>query len=158
MGGEFGQWREWTDEGPLDWGLLSESDHRGLLQLVGDLNRAYRDLPALWERDHDPQGFRWVDANNADANLLSFVRYAADDTPLVCVVNMSPIPRDDQRFGMPQAGRWRELMNTDADAYGGGNLGNMGVITAEPTPWHGMTASAAVFVPPLATLWLVPDD
>ncbi len=158
MGGEFGQWREWTESRQLDWDLLSEPDHRGLRQLVGDLNRTYRDTPALWDRDHDPQGFRWIDANNADANLLSFVRYAADRSPMVCIVNLSPVPRDDQRFGMPQPGRWRELMNTDADTYGGGNLGNMGVITAETEPWHGMTASAAVFIPPLATLWLVPDD
>ncbi|CAN5906788.1 hypothetical protein BH23ACT10_BH23ACT10_29030 [soil metagenome] len=158
MGGEFGQWREWSEERQLDWDLLSEPDHAGLRQLVGDLNRTYRGLPPLWERDHDPQGFRWIDANNADANMLSFVRYAADDTPMVCVVNLSPLSRDDQRFGMPQAGRWRELLNTDAGTYGGGNLGNMGVITAESTAWHGMTASATIFVPPLATLWLVPDD
>ncbi|MBW3606051.1 MAG: 1,4-alpha-glucan branching protein GlgB [Actinobacteria bacterium] len=158
MGGEFGQWREWSEARQLDWDLLSESDHAGLRQLVADLNGVYREQPALWERDHDPQGFRWIDANNADANLLSFVRYAADDSPMVCVVNLSPIPCDDQRFGMPQAGRWRELMNTDADAYGGGNLGNMGAITAEAAPWHGMTASASIFVPPLATLWLIPDD
>jgi 1,4-alpha-glucan branching enzyme len=158
MGGEFGQWREWSDDRPLDWDLLAEADHRGLRHLVGDLNHSYRELPALWERDHDPQGFRWIDANNADANLLSFVRYGADGQPLVCIVNLSPIPRGDQRFGMPQAGRWRERLNTDAESYGGGNLGNLGAIEATDEPWHGMTASAMVFVPPLATLWLVPED
>ncbi|HSJ43653.1 MAG TPA: 1,4-alpha-glucan branching protein GlgB [Euzebyales bacterium] len=158
MGGEFGQWREWSEDRPLDWDLLAEADHRGLRHLVGDLNHAYRELPSLWERDHDPEGFRWIDANNADANLLSFVRYSADGQSLVCIVNLSPVPRDDQRFGMPQAGRWRERLNTDAESYGGGNLGNMGVIEATDEPWHGMTASAQVFVPPLTTLWLVPDD
>jgi len=158
MGGEFGQWREWSEDRPLDWDLLSEADHRGLRHLVGDLNHAYRDLPSLWERDHDPQGFRWIDASNADANMLSFVRYGADGQPLVCIVNLSPVPRDDQRFGMPQAGRWRERLNTDAESYGGSNLGNMGAIEATDEPWHGMTSSAEVFVPPLATLWLVPDD
>jgi 1,4-alpha-glucan branching enzyme len=157
MGGEFGQWREWDDSTELDWGLLSEHDHRGLQQLVGDLNHIYRDAPALWHRDHEPEGFQWIDASNADANMLSFVRFADDGTPLVCIVNLSPVPRDDQRFGLPRAGRWRELLNTDADVYGGGNLGNMGAIVAEHHPWHGMTASAMVFLPPLATLWLVPD-
>ena len=157
MGGEFGQWREWDDSSELDWHLLEEHDHRGLQRLVGDLNRTYRDTPSLWHRDHDPEGFQWIDASNADANMLSFVRYADDGAPLVCIVNLSPVPRDDQRFGLPRAGRWRELLNTDADIYGGGNLGNMGVIVAEHHPWHGMTASAQVYVPPLATLWLVPD-
>jgi 1,4-alpha-glucan branching enzyme len=157
MGGEFGQWREWDEATGLDWHLLGEDDHRGLQQLVGDLNRTYRTLPALWQRDHEPEGFQWIDANNGDANLLSFVRYADDGTPLACIVNLSPVPRDDQRFGLPRAGRWRELLNTDAAVYGGGNLGNMGVIHAEQQPWHGMTASAQIFVPPLSTLWLVPD-
>ncbi|HEX6254631.1 MAG TPA: 1,4-alpha-glucan branching protein GlgB [Euzebyales bacterium] len=157
MGGEFGQWREWSEDSALDWGLLDQADHRGLRHLVGDLNHAYRSLPSLWEQDHDPNGFRWIDANNADANTLSFVRYALDGTPLVCIVNLSPVPRDDQRFGMPRSGRWRERLNTDAGTYGGSNLGNMGLITATDEPWHGMTSSAMVFVPPLAALWLTPD-
>jgi 1,4-alpha-glucan branching enzyme len=156
MGGEFGQWREWSDATGLDWYLLDEPDHRGLQQLVRDLNLTYRQTPALWHRDHQPEGFQWIDANNADANLLSFVRYADDGTPLACIVNLSPVPRGDQRFGLPRAGRWRELLNTDAEAYGGGNLGNMGTIIAEQHPWHGMTASAQIYVPGLATLWLVP--
>jgi 1,4-alpha-glucan branching enzyme len=158
MGGEFGQWREWSEDQSLDWHLLDEDDHNGLRHLVGDLNHAYRSLPALWEQDHDPDGFRWIDANNADANLLSFVRYALDGTPLVCIVNLSPVPREDQRFGMPRSGRWRERLNTDAGTYGGSNLGNMGLITATDEPWHGMTSSAVVFVPPLASLWLTPDE
>jgi 1,4-alpha-glucan branching enzyme len=157
MGGEFGQWREWSESRELDWNLLDEPDHHGLRQLVGDLNRAYRDQPSLWERDVDPEGFQWIDANNADNNLLSFARYAEDTSPLVCIVNLSPVPHEGQRFGLPREGRWREIMNTDAGAYGGGNLGNMGTITAEREPWHGMTASAQVFVPPLATLWLTPE-
>src|SRR5690606_2669925 len=133
----------------LDWGLLAEADHRGLQRLVADLNRVYRGTPALWQRDHTPDGFQWIDANNADANLLSFVRYGDDGPPLVCIVNMSPVPRDDQRFGMPRAGRWREVLNTDAEVYGGGNLGNLGGVEASQEPWHGMTASARIFVPPL---------
>jgi 1,4-alpha-glucan branching enzyme len=157
MGGEFGQWREWDDSTELDWGLLSEDDHSGLQRLVGDLNHTYRDTPALWHRDHEPEGFQWIDASNADANLLSFIRYADDGTPLACIVNLSPVPRDDQRFGLPRAGNWRELLNTDAGVYGGGNLGNMGAIVAEHHPWHGMTASAQIYLPPLTTLWLMPD-
>jgi 1,4-alpha-glucan branching enzyme len=158
MGGEIGQWREWDYNTQLDWHLLGEADHRGLQRLVGDLNGTYRASPALWQRDREPEGFQWIDASNADANLLSFVRYADDNTPLVCIVNMSPVPRDDQRFGLPRAGRWRELLNTDAEVYGGGNLGNLGTIVADQHPWHGMTASAQIVTPPLATLWLVPDS
>jgi 1,4-alpha-glucan branching enzyme len=156
MGGEFGQWREWHDAMGLDWHLVDEADHRGVQRLVTDLNHTYRGTPALWHRDHEPDGFQWIDASNADANLLSFVRYADDGSPLACIVNLSPVPRGDQRFGLPRQGRWRELLNTDAEVYGGSNVGNMGTIVAEQHPWHGMTASAQIYLPPLATLWLVP--
>jgi len=157
MGGEFGQWREWSEERELDWYLLGEADHAGLQRLVGDLNAVYREQPALWQRDTDPDGFTWIDANNADDNLLSFVRWGREGVPpLVCVGNFSALPRHGVRLGMPFVGEFGEVLNTDAERYAGSNVGNLGTVLAEDVPWHGMPASAVVTVPPLATLWLRP--
>jgi 1,4-alpha-glucan branching enzyme len=154
MGSEFGQWREWSEQRELDWYVLDEPDHQGLLRLVADLNRVYRGHPALWARDTDPEGFQWIDANNADDNVLSFIRWDTDGSqPVVCVCNFSPVPRT-QRVGLPFPGEYVEILNTDAQLYGGGNVGNYGVVTAEDTPWHGQPASAEITVPPVGTLWL----
>jgi 1,4-alpha-glucan branching enzyme len=154
MGGEFGQWREWSEQRELDWHVLEEEDHTGLLRLVADLNRAYGEHAALWERDADPEGFEWIDANNADDNLLSFVRWDAEgERPMVCICNFSPVPRRE-RFGLPRLGTYTEVLNTDAEAYGGGNIGNYGTVEAEDTSWHGQPASAEITAPPLATVWL----
>ncbi len=159
MGGEFGQWREWSEQRSLDWHLLEADDHRGLQRLVGDLNATYRAEPALWRRDPEPESFQWIDANNADANLFAFVRHGEDaDRPLVCIANMAPVPRYGLRIGLPRAGRWREVLNTDAEVYGGGNVGNYGVVNAVAVPSHGQPASAEVAVPPLGTVWLCPED
>jgi 1,4-alpha-glucan branching enzyme len=157
MGGEFGQWREWSEERELDWYVRGEHDHAGLEQLVADVNRAYREQPALWRRDHEPAGFQWIDPNNADDNVLSFIRHSdGGHAPMVCVTNLSPLPREHLRIGLPLAGAWREVLNTDAAVYGGGNIGNLGVIEAIDLPWHGLPASAQIVAPPLATLWLMP--
>jgi 1,4-alpha-glucan branching enzyme len=155
MGGEFGQWREWAEMRELDWHLLAEADHAGLQHLVADLNATYRQTPALFQRDGDPAGFEWVDANNADENLLSFVRYAADGPPLVCVANLAPIPRHGVRIGMPAAGTYDEVLNTDASVYGGGDVGNFGQVVADDHSVHGMAASAVMNLPPLGVVWLV---
>ncbi len=157
MGQEFGQWREWSEERSLDWHLLDEDDHAGLMRLVGDLNRMYRETPALYERDVDPGGFTWIDANNADENLVAFIRWSADDEPLVCVTSFSPVPREFHRIGMPHAGPWREVLNTDAELYTGTNKGNLGRIEATEESWHGQPASATIVVPPLGTVWLAPE-
>ena len=157
MGCEFGQWREWSEERELDWYLLGEEDHVGLTRLVGDLNTVYRDQPALWQLDTEPAGFSWIDANNADDNLLSFVRWGREGVPpLVCISNFAPVPRHGVRLGLPFAGEYVEVLNTDADRYTGGNVGNLGVVVAEDLEWHGLPASAEITVPPLATLWLRP--
>jgi 1,4-alpha-glucan branching enzyme len=157
MGGEFGQWREWSEQRSLDWHLLEEADHQGLLRLVGDLNRSYADTAALWRREPEPESFQWIDANNADANFYAFVRQGEDgDPPLVCLTNLSPVPRHDLRVGLPFAGPWREVLNSDAEVYGGGNVGNAGIVHATDQAWHGQPASAEVIVPPLATVWLAP--
>ncbi|MEX0660113.1 MAG: 1,4-alpha-glucan branching protein GlgB, partial [Egibacteraceae bacterium] len=157
MGGEFGQWREWAEERQLDWYLLGEQDHAGLQRLVGDLNAVYREQPALWQRDTEPSGFTWIDANNTDDNLLSFVRWGREGVPpLVCVGNFAPVPRHGLRLGLPVAGEYAEVLNTDGERYAGSNVGNLGGVVAEDVAWHGLPASAEITVPPLATLWLRP--
>ena len=157
MGGELAQEREWDDLGSLDWHLLEQAEHAGVQSLVRDLNRVYRAEPALWEVDFDPAGFRWLEPNDADANVLAFARLAEDGRPLVCVCNFSPVPRERYRLGMPRAGRWRELLNTDSTFYGGSDVGNLGGVTADTTPWHDQPYSVEVTLPPLGVVWLVPE-
>jgi len=154
MGGEFGQEAEWSEARSLDWWLLDHPDHRGVQTLIRDLNRVYRTLPALWERDVDPDGFRWIDANDATNNVLSFLRFGSDGSPLACISNFADVPHPGYRIGLPAAGRWDEVLNTDADAYAGSGVGNMGGADAVAEPWHGQPASTVVTLPPLGTLWL----
>jgi len=157
MGGEFGQWREWAEQRELDWFLLEEPEHAGLQTLVADLNARYRELPALWRRDSDEGGFTWIDANDADNNVLSFIRHGdAGEPAVVCICNFAAVPHR-MRVGLPRPERYREILNTDSQAYGGGNSGNWGSVKGEPTGWHGQPASAVITLPPLATLWLRED-
>ena len=159
MGGELGQEREWRSDGSIDWHLLERPEHAGIQELVRDLNLRYRDEPALWEVDFAPAGFRWLEANDAEANVIAFARFAADGTRVVvCVCNFSPVPREGYRIGLPRDGRWRELLNTDEERYGGGGIVNATPVTAEARPWHDQPFSAEVTLPPLAVLWLVPND
>ena len=159
MGGEFGQDAEWSHERSLDWHLVEFAEHRGVQRLVQDLGRHYREIPALWERDHRPEGFRWIDANNMDQNILSFVRLDAGGRPgLVCVANFSPTVHHGFRVGMPLGGRWREVLNTDGEGYGGSNQGNLGGVAAGPTAWHGLPFSAQITIPPLGVIWLEPEE
>jgi 1,4-alpha-glucan branching enzyme len=154
MGSEFGQESEWAESRELDWWLLDNADHRGVQSLVRDLNRVYRDTPALWTIDNDSEGFAWIDANDSSNNTFSFVRRGSDGSELVCVANFSAVPHEGYRLGMPSAGEWTEVLNTDADAYAGSGVGNLGSVTAEEEPWHGQPASATVRVPPLGAVWL----
>ena len=158
IGGEIGMWREWDETRELDWFLLDQPDHEGVRRLVADLNRAYTEHPALWQRDHSADGFEWIDANNADANSFSFVRRGDDGQPVVCVANLSPVPLYDVRLGLPQPGPWREILNTDSEIYGGSNVGNLGVIHASDFASHGQPASAELTIPPLGVVWLVPGE
>ena len=153
MGCEIAQDNEWSEERSLDWWLLEYAEHNTVQRLVRDLNSTYRETPALWLTDVDPQAFRWIDANDASNNTFSFVRRTADGSSLVCVANFSAIPHEDYRLGMPHAGRWDEILNTDADIYGGSGVGNLGAVEAGDQPWHGLPASAVLRVPPLATMW-----
>ncbi|RAY13512.1 1,4-alpha-glucan branching enzyme [Actinomadura craniellae] len=158
MGGEFGQGGEWTEGRSLDWWLLDHEYHSGVQRLVGDLNRAYREHPALWTQDENPQGFQWIDGNDAAGNVLSFLRYGSDGSLLACVVNFSGMPHENYRIGLPRTGGWRELLNTDAYEYGGGGVGNLGRVAAADQPWHGQPASATLRVPPLGAVWLTPEQ
>ncbi len=154
MGGEIAQEREWSEQRSLDWHLLEKADHSGVQGLVRDLNHAYRRLPALWEVDGDPAGFTWLEAADADRSVIAFVRHSADDgQQVVCVANLTPVPRDGYRVGLPGPGRWTEALNTDASGYGGSNVGNLGGVDAEPVPWHGQDHSALLTLPPLGVVW-----
>ncbi|MGH7369298.1 MAG: 1,4-alpha-glucan branching protein GlgB, partial [Candidatus Methylomirabilaceae bacterium] len=159
MGGEFGQWREWDHEQSLDWHLLREDHlHAGLQRLVADLNRLYRSEPALFELDFDPAGFEWLDCHDWQQSVVSFVRRAKNPQDLVVVVsNFTSVPRHGYRMRVPFGGFYRELLNTDAEIYGGSNVGNYGGVVAEPIPDHGLTFSLALTLPPLATVVLKPS-
>ena len=157
MGQEFGQWREWSEERQLDWHLLDEPDHAGLMRLVGDLNARYREQPSLWQLDADPEGFGWIEANAANENIIIFSRWDSSGDPLVCAANLSPVVREGIRVGLPRTGLWREAINTDAGIYGGSNVGNLGRVEASAEPWQDQPASTRMTLPPLGTIWLVPD-
>ncbi len=156
MGGELAQEREWSHERDLDWSLLEDAGHRGVQALVRDLNSLYKKTPALWEQDSAPEGFEWIDANDADNNVISFVRRGRGGDVLVCVCNFAPVPHSGFRVGLPVKADYGEVLNTDAETYGGTNTGNMGKVVAESVPWHGMDHSALLTLPPLAVLWLQP--
>ncbi|MEZ7130755.1 1,4-alpha-glucan branching protein GlgB [Nonomuraea sp. AD125B] len=153
MGGEFGQGSEWSEERGLDWWVLEFDGHQGVQRLVRELNRIYKDTPALWEQDTTPEGFRWLDADDASGNTFSFVRYAKDGSAVACVVNFSGAPHDGYRLGLPYAGQWREVLNTDAYDYWGSGVGNMGGIEAVEEPCHGQPYSTTLRVPPLGAVW-----
>jgi 1,4-alpha-glucan branching enzyme len=159
MGGEIAQEREWDVEGSLDWHLLEQPEHDGMRSLVRDLNRTYREEPALWQVDFEPSGFRWLEPNDAANNVVAFARLGEEDTrPVVCVCNFSPVPHYGYRVGMPRAGAWRELLNTDSAYYGGSDVGNQGAVEAEGVAWHDQPFSAEVTLPPLGVTWFVPDE
>lgn len=158
MGGEFGQWREWDHDSSLEWHLLEQDSHRGLHQWVRDLNRLYRTEPALHEVDFEWNGFQWTDYNDWEQSAVAFIRRArnADDF-VICACNFTPVPRHGYRIGVSAPGRYRELLNSDAAAYGGGSVGNLGGVEAEPVPWHGHSYSVCLTLPPLAVVFLKPS-
>ncbi|MEA2320998.1 MAG: 1,4-alpha-glucan branching enzyme [Solirubrobacteraceae bacterium] len=159
MGQEFGQEQEWSHERSLDWHLLEDRGHDGLRRLVSDLNRVYRARRALWEVDFEPEGFWWLEPNDAENNVVSFARgsRSAEDV-VVTAANLSPVPRERYRMGLPKPGRWTEAVNTDSEFYGGSGVGNFGGVDAEPVPWHGQPYSAELTLPPLGVVWLVPEQ
>jgi 1,4-alpha-glucan branching enzyme len=157
MGCELAEWNEWNHDGSLHWNLLEYAEHQGVQSLVRDLNTIYRATPALWEIDFAPAGFRWLEPNDAAANVVAFARIGDEaERPLVCVLNLSPVPRYEYRLGMPVCCAWREVLNTDSSSYGGTGVGNLGHVEAEPVPWHDQPFSALVTLPPLGAVWFVP--
>jgi 1,4-alpha-glucan branching enzyme len=154
MGQEFAQMAEWNADRALDWHLLDTKGHQGAQALIKDLNRLYRAEPALHQLDCEAPGFEWLEANDAEASILAWLRKGRDGAaPILIICNFTPTPRPGYRLGLPAAGRWRELLNTDADLYGGSGMGNLGMITTEDVASHGRPYSARITLPPLATVW-----
>ncbi|SFU44826.1 1,4-alpha-glucan branching protein GlgB [Halomonas korlensis] len=156
MGCEFGQWREWSHDRELDWSLLGEPRHAGLHDLVRDLNRLYCELPALHERDTDSSGFTWVVGDDKANSVFAWLRWSAEGAPLLVMANMTPITRYDYGVGVPLPGTWQEVFNSDAERYGGANIGNPGELTTRDAPLHGQSASLSLTLPGLAAVILQP--
>ncbi len=155
MGGEFGQRAEWDHDSSLEWHLLGDPHHDGLRRLVGDLNRLYREVPALHELDCDPAGFEWIDANDSDQSVLTFLRTSSGGDTVMVALNLTPVPRHQYRVGVPEPGAWQELINTDARIYGGSGQGNLGGADTGPLalPQHGRPYSIDIVLPPLAAVF-----
>jgi 1,4-alpha-glucan branching enzyme len=157
MGGEFGQDREWNHDTGLDWHLLDAPAHKGVQLLIRDLNHAYRENRAMHARDSDPSGFTWVVIDDAAQSVFAWLRHGDEgDRPVLVVCNFTPVPRAGYRLGVPCAGHWQELLNSDAEIYGGSNMGNYGGAYTEDVPWQGHGQSVTLTLPPLATIWLRP--
>jgi 1,4-alpha-glucan branching enzyme len=156
MGCEFAQWREWNHDAGLDWFLLDNPMNKGMQTLLCDLNAAYRTVPALHVKDVEPAGFRWVIMDDAEQSVYAYLRLGRDgDPPALVVCNFTPLPRFGYRIGVPQAGFWREAVNSDAGIYGGSNLGNNGGVQAHHHGCHDLPASLELTLPPLSTIILV---
>ncbi|HQR51187.1 MAG TPA: 1,4-alpha-glucan branching enzyme, partial [Methylophilaceae bacterium] len=154
MGNEIGQGREWNATASLDWHLLDTHWHQGVHQLTGDLGKLYLGTPALHELDFTHEGFAWIDCHDADQSIISYQRRARNGSCVLVLLNFTPVPREGYRIGVPQAGRYIELLNSDAACYGGGNLGNGAGLQSEDRPWMGYPHSVVVTLPPLAGLIL----
>lgn len=155
MGCEIGQWREWDHEVELDWALLDDPSHRGILRLVSDLNRLYREEDVL-HRDFDPDGFKWIDCSDRGQSVFAMMR-PFGPRPVVGIFNCTPIPRTGYRIGLPSGGCWRELCNTDSNDYGGTGVGNLGGVSAEEVACHGLSFSVEMVLPPLGAIILAPE-
>jgi 1,4-alpha-glucan branching enzyme len=153
MGVEFAQEREWNHDRPLDWHLADIPEHAGVGRWLTDLNRLYAGESAMHRHDFDPEGFQWVDANDADQSVLSMLRLDGERVVLAAF-NFTPVPRMGYRIGVPASAHWHELLNSDAGIYGGGDLGNLGGVPVEPVPWHGREQSIRLTLPPLAAVFL----
>ena len=154
MGQEFAQPSEWSESRELDWWLLDHHPHAGMQQLVSDMNKLYVANPSLWELDHDHAGFQWIDGGNADQNILSFLRFDSKGNPIAVVVNFAGHPYHNFRLGLPKPGFWQEILNTDAESYGGSGVGNFGGVKTQEHQSHGRPYSAEITVPPLGSVWL----
>jgi 1,4-alpha-glucan branching enzyme len=154
MGNEFAQGREWNEAAQLDWNLLERSQHQGVSLLVTELNRLHRELKPLHDLDFEDGGFEWIDCHDASQSVLSFLRWARDGSFVVVALNFTPVPREHYRIGLPKAGAYKELLNSDSAFYGGSNMGNAGLVTTDPTEWMGQAQSMELTLPPLGALIL----
>lgn len=153
MGDDFAQWKEWNHDSELDWSLLNEPEHQGIKRWVRDLNTAYRGERALHELDCEPEGFSWVDCNDASQSVVCFLRKGRPPSPLILVVcNFTPVPRHNYRVGVPLSGHWTEILNGDAPLYGGSGQGNIGGLNTTPVAWHNHPQSLNMTLPPLAMI------
>jgi 1,4-alpha-glucan branching enzyme len=153
MGSEFGEWKEWNHDSSLDWSLPESEQHRGLQHWFRDLLSAYHAQPALYEYDNVPEGFEWIDCNDQERSVISFIRRGKDQRDaVVFVCNFTPVPRRNYCIGIPWGGLWTEILNSDAAEYGGSGMGNMGGVQAEDTPCHGRSYSLSLTMPPLAVV------
>jgi 1,4-alpha-glucan branching enzyme len=153
MGSEFGQWQEWNHDESLDWHLVEHPRRSGLQRWVRDLNTFYRANPALFEVDFAPAGFEWVDCNDNERSVVSFLRRGRNPADLILFVsNFTPVPRPNYRVGVPISGRWEEVLNSDATLYGGSGQGNLGGADTAPLPMHGRPSSLSLTLPPLAVV------
>jgi len=160
MGNEFGQWNEWNCNESLDWHLTQYREHQGIQRWITDLNALYRQYPAMHQLDAEPHGFHMLECNDADNTIMAFMRRGASDNPadvVLFIANFTPVPRDAYRIGVPVDGLWKELLNSDADVYGGSGKGNAGLVMAEHTPSHDMPCSLQLNIPPLGCLFLRPQ-
>jgi 1,4-alpha-glucan branching enzyme len=158
MGGEIAQWREWNHDTSLDWHLLDTVQHATLQRWVEDLNKTYRTTPALHELDFSPDGFEWIDCCDSENSVVSLMRKAKDGQTVVVALNYTPLPRYNYAIGVPRGGHWREMLNSDADIYGGSGQGNMGGVDAAPIPLHGRKWSVNLTLPPLGAVFLVNEE
>jgi 1,4-alpha-glucan branching enzyme len=159
MGGEVAQWGEWSVERGVDWAALDGERHRGVRQLVLSLNHTAGAWPALYERDHEPAGFQWLEADDMERSVFAFMRWSADSRQaVVCIANFTPVPRPDYVVGLPWAGRWHCLHNSDDPRFGGSGHGGVPGVEAERMGWHGQPASARITLPPLGVVWLGADQ
>src|SRR6266699_3052844 len=159
MGGELGQWRQWNHDAELHWVLLENPSHAGLQSWVRDLNRLYSDEPALHERDFEPAGFSWIDCSDFERSVVALLRFGRSQEDVVAAAfNFTPVPRYGYRVGLPTAGFWRELANSDAVEYGGSGVGNLGGCQASEEPAHGRPYSAEITLPPLGAVFFKPQS
>jgi 1,4-alpha-glucan branching enzyme len=157
MGGELAQPNEWDHDAGVRWDLRADPRHEGVLRWVRDLNALYRREPALHAFDVDPRGFEWIEASDAEGGVLAFLRRGPRPDDVVAVaINLTPTPHERYRLGLPFGGEWQELLNGDAELYGGSGMGNLGRVEAEDVPWHGREHSARIVLPPLACVFLKP--
>jgi 1,4-alpha-glucan branching enzyme len=153
MGGEFGQWAEWNHDKSLDWHLLEYASHKGLQCWLKSLNHLYVNEPALHENEFSPEGFEWIDCSDSQQCVLVLMRKGFDEK-IIVALNFTPVPRHDYRIGVPCEGAWKEILNSDAEEFGGGGIGSLQSVQSESIAWHGKPFSINLVLPPLAVIFL----